>query len=593
MATYNDEEGVWRTIGGRRVFIRTGQSLSDAMKESGKFSRVSKNQELYKKLEEEKEPKLSDSQKEAGEKLNKKAQEGVRNDIKDFLSGRENYDGSKEEFINDLSNEWGVDKNDVEDILNEEMEKHPRLFKNDRPSENKKVGYYELENGKKTYKERELGDDERGYWTKENGVRVFKENPNYKGETYPKAQGATKFEDLGLEVSDKKAFSEYLQNKYGTDDFKVINFDNKEGAKKIYDEYASQRENDRVLNYFNEQEKNAYLNKDWSYGYRKETLENMSNKELDEYIKKNEDLVKEYTDNYNKDLQYDQRLKRNKQDTLFDSASKTKYEQQLKNAQDEKARREQEVDKYFKKVENNEKQDEFTSKSTNPFYSDTTYTKEQLNKMAENGVKPMENTYSGSGWKGVNADKNLSTKEQAKAITDAMKQQYPDVKISRKSDLYSGGSSIDFNIMSSDKDLYVSDADIDKINDFDRLSTGYGFENWAEKNVKGFKRYTNEVYTTDDVRKYAKEVLSDLKKRDNQNVRGDEWYLSDYGKKVVSELNKQANSYTYDDSDAMTDYFNHGTYMHISIGKWNKPYEVNQKTTNDIMNEKIRKSKKK
>lgn len=39
MATYNNEEGVWRTIGGRRVFIRTGQSLSDAMKESGKFKK--------------------------------------------------------------------------------------------------------------------------------------------------------------------------------------------------------------------------------------------------------------------------------------------------------------------------------------------------------------------------------------------------------------------------------------------------------------------------------------------------------------------------------------------------------------------------
>ena len=29
--------GVWRTIGGRRVFIKDGQSLADAMRESGKF----------------------------------------------------------------------------------------------------------------------------------------------------------------------------------------------------------------------------------------------------------------------------------------------------------------------------------------------------------------------------------------------------------------------------------------------------------------------------------------------------------------------------------------------------------------------------
>lgn len=32
-----DENGVWRTISGRRVFIRDGQSLTDAMRESGKF----------------------------------------------------------------------------------------------------------------------------------------------------------------------------------------------------------------------------------------------------------------------------------------------------------------------------------------------------------------------------------------------------------------------------------------------------------------------------------------------------------------------------------------------------------------------------
>lgn len=42
---YDSSEGVWRTIGGRRVFIRTGQSLSDAMKESGKFKRKDEDTE--------------------------------------------------------------------------------------------------------------------------------------------------------------------------------------------------------------------------------------------------------------------------------------------------------------------------------------------------------------------------------------------------------------------------------------------------------------------------------------------------------------------------------------------------------------------
>lgn len=39
----DDIGGVWRTIGGRRVFIKTGQSLSSAMKASGKFKRLKRD----------------------------------------------------------------------------------------------------------------------------------------------------------------------------------------------------------------------------------------------------------------------------------------------------------------------------------------------------------------------------------------------------------------------------------------------------------------------------------------------------------------------------------------------------------------------
>lgn len=36
---YMEENGVWRTVGGRRIFIKDGQDLASAMKESGKFSK--------------------------------------------------------------------------------------------------------------------------------------------------------------------------------------------------------------------------------------------------------------------------------------------------------------------------------------------------------------------------------------------------------------------------------------------------------------------------------------------------------------------------------------------------------------------------
>lgn len=38
--TFNGKTGVWRTVGGRRIFIATGQSLEDAMRESGKFDNI-------------------------------------------------------------------------------------------------------------------------------------------------------------------------------------------------------------------------------------------------------------------------------------------------------------------------------------------------------------------------------------------------------------------------------------------------------------------------------------------------------------------------------------------------------------------------
>ncbi len=50
---YDNEDGVWRTIGGRRIFIKNGQDLASAMKESGKFKsakKFSKREELKKDI---------------------------------------------------------------------------------------------------------------------------------------------------------------------------------------------------------------------------------------------------------------------------------------------------------------------------------------------------------------------------------------------------------------------------------------------------------------------------------------------------------------------------------------------------------------
>lgn len=57
MAKNDFENGVWRTVGGRRIFIRDGESLSSAMKKSGKF----KNDKTKDKDDDKKEQDFSKS----------------------------------------------------------------------------------------------------------------------------------------------------------------------------------------------------------------------------------------------------------------------------------------------------------------------------------------------------------------------------------------------------------------------------------------------------------------------------------------------------------------------------------------------------
>lgn len=90
-----NEKGVWRTIGGRRVFIKEGQDLASAMKESGKFKSASKGTAKKEMKKEEKvfeDFKNSDGSKENFEKaLNKISEMEYNNEInpdeyKDYIS---------------------------------------------------------------------------------------------------------------------------------------------------------------------------------------------------------------------------------------------------------------------------------------------------------------------------------------------------------------------------------------------------------------------------------------------------------------------------------------------------------------------------
>ena len=108
---YDESEGVWRTIGGRRVFIKTGQSLADAMRDSGKFvKRKGYKNEDYQKQED----KIAQLRKD----YRALETEVGAYDDDEFMSGSPAHDELK----------WGL--KDKEDELREAQNRYREMGKN-------------------------------------------------------------------------------------------------------------------------------------------------------------------------------------------------------------------------------------------------------------------------------------------------------------------------------------------------------------------------------------------------------------------------------------------------------------------------------
>lgn len=104
----SDTNGVWRTVGGRRIFIKDGQDLTSAMKESGKFS---SNEKKFNSLNEKE---IDDMQKSSDKCYNNLTSDekdamyeyamGGYQDVNDFLNGKfEGYENTKD-FVNQIDN---------------------------------------------------------------------------------------------------------------------------------------------------------------------------------------------------------------------------------------------------------------------------------------------------------------------------------------------------------------------------------------------------------------------------------------------------------------------------------------------------------
>ena len=446
MAKKKEElDGVWRTIGGRRVFIKNGQSLSDAMKESGKF-KTGNRREVQVALAKEREKKLGKENKDIWDKTNKFDNNWYDENGKLTKEGQKLYEKRKKnsQELRDISQyyreysdnhpiQWRDDRynepeeyegntsklegkhitgketkktynlkaqsyfgsNDLGEWEGKDFEEAKASFLKENPTyENGKYGhitgseikdkysealdnvnkrienknfrnaesqkYAEMLKAQLEYDKTHLEKKEQEYdlfkRAKENpdsidpmtenstdwheleakyGERylseIEKDNPFRKKEKekVPRASGSKDFSEYGIDIREqdtKERFSDYLRDKYGTDDFRIISYDDKKKAQEIYHNWS--KENEALDKYYKAVEKGRKA------GLSEDTIfdNSIAGNDVNKYEKYIDDQIEQLNGRYERAIEKGRKAGLS-EDTIFDNSiagnSISKYEKYI------------------------------------------------------------------------------------------------------------------------------------------------------------------------------------------------------------------------------------------------------------------------
>ncbi len=176
-------------------------------------------------------------------------------------------------------------------------------------------------------------------------------------------------------------------------------------------------------------------------------------------------------------------------------------------------------------------------------------------------VEPRFN-YTQHAWEGNKYRKNegLYGASLAKAIRQELKEKLPNCKFSVTKETFSGGQAINVALMSTNFNPFneLNDETIEKLKENCRRGYGSNYENQIAQSIEWFKKETIE-------RKYHQV--------NNYYVK-ESYYLTEEAKSVINQALNIINSYNFDDSDSQIDYFHNNFYTHMSIGKWDKPFQL-------------------
>ncbi len=160
----------------------------------------------------------------------------------------------------------------------------------------------------------------------------------------------------------------------------------------------------------------------------------------------------------------------------------------------------------------------------------------------------MKSFYTQNGHAGKKYDSKMTLGDIAKLVRKQLKDKFPYCKWSVTQEHYSGGASLNINLMEAPFEAFIEDSNgkgYAQINQYSLLDE-------YDENNNGYK-ITKTAYHT------------------------------------LQFAMKTADQYNFSDCDSQIDYFHVNFYLHLNIGKWNKPFQVvsnNQPddVSNDVKN---------
>ena len=151
---------------------------------------------------------------------------------------------------------------------------------------------------------------------------------------------------------------------------------------------------------------------------------------------------------------------------------------------------------------------------------------------------------------------DIGIKEIAQMVRDQLKKEYPTCVFSVTIERYSMGQSLHVSLMKSDFKVIRDSTDINE-NALRHLSTGYTIEDIKQRQNERYHQLNQYGFFRDE---YDPDTW-------NNGV-----FLTEKAHIMFKRIVKIVNYFNWDNSDSQTDYFDVHFYLHLNIGKWNKPY---------------------